>query len=451
MSITHKWIGHTTTTTSRVGARSDADGDITLTVNGTTYTETAATATNDGIVVFDVAGLSPGRRYTATFNDGSTVSIPTLPESGPYRIIVCSCVRPDWPQNALKLAMDQDPHVVVFLGDLWYDDVPVNTYGENFVGTSTSLANSQDIANYYMGHRQGRSIPFLRRLMERYPLLYMPDDHERGWNDSVYNLNSFQAKVTGAGSATQEQFETARDNGLMAAKAWMQTNPDGPGTDALHELFFSFTLPDGSAEIFVTDNISQRGQLSATDNESKSMLGSDQKAWLKDAVLESTAPNKLILSPKQYWEGGSNADTWVAQGANQGYQTELKELLAYWATVTGLSTHAGDQHSPNVQYVAADELGVTHAAHLCVVACPLGMTIFNHDSTDTRLKWWYGNNDSLKTPSPFRTCVFELITVYEDKINAKIISTVKGVVWEGEVAATGTTVSNPNAGKIAVA
>ena len=97
MTITCAWLGHATATTARYVVRSDANGALTMVIDGTTYTGTTiATATNDGIGIVTATGLLPGRTYECTLSvaGASTISrqIKTMPTAAPFKVAFTSCL-----------------------------------------------------------------------------------------------------------------------------------------------------------------------------------------------------------------------------------------------------------------------------------------------------------------------------------------------------------------------
>jgi alkaline phosphatase D len=95
------------------------------------------------------------------------------------------------------------------------------------------------------------------------------------------------------------------------------------------------------AEIFLLDLRSNRDKAKGPDGPEKSMLGAEQKAWFKQALLASTATWKIIISSVPFNPGTKIEDSWGA------YLTEHQELLQF-ITGNGIKNVvvlSGDVHS----------------------------------------------------------------------------------------------------------
>lgn len=159
--------------------------------------------------------------------------------------------------------------------------------------------------------------------------------------DPVYNLT--QRKITHVTVRVDDDNVTVSDSGYFA---------EGDSFIA-PQIYYSFKY--GDVEFFAIDNASYRDTMTDTDNSSKDLLGTRQKAWLKDAVKDSTAVFKVILSGNNWGAAASGSEghnwSWDA------YQTEMAEIWDYWAAAgtNGIIVLSGDLH----QSVAWKALGTT--------------------------------------------------------------------------------------------
>jgi alkaline phosphatase D len=95
------------------------------------------------------------------------------------------------------------------------------------------------------------------------------------------------------------------------------------------------------AEIFLLDLRSSRDRAKELDGPDKSMLGAEQKAWFKQALLASTVTWKIVISSVPFNPGMKIEDAWGA------YLTERNELLQFinGNGIKNVVILSGDVHS----------------------------------------------------------------------------------------------------------
>jgi alkaline phosphatase D len=187
-----------------------------------------------------------------------------------------SCIKPNWPyvpfqdHTAIPGAADLADRIaqdklefLMFMGDFIYSDVPHPVTSR---------------AAYAKKYRQVFASKDYRRVYERTPTLYIYDDHELS-ND-----------YAGEGNDTNPVWQLSSP----AYESYIgQGNPDSPKHGA-H--YYSFDY--GDVAFFVWDTRRYRTRNEATDDESKSMLGPEQKEiflnWL--AQVNQTSTFKFVVS-----------------------------------------------------------------------------------------------------------------------------------------------------------
>lgn len=178
----------------------------------------------------------------------------------------------------------QAPLFFIHLGDLHYQDIAVNDVG-------TFLSAYDDVL----------SQPNQAALFAQVPTLYMWDDHDFGPNNS-------HAGVPG------------RD---AACEAYRLRVPHPPLVEPGPTGAVYFTHRVGRVLFIFTDQRSMASPQGATDNASKTILGSTQKAWFK-GVLSDPANSGLLFVwvCSRVWGGvpTTGADHWG------GFTTERTEL-----------------------------------------------------------------------------------------------------------------------------
>lgn len=397
MAIDFWWIGlhETPTTAIKLAARCDSNGALTAVVNGTTYTGTTInTSTNDGVGVVDITGLTPDTQYSISLNqdgDSKTATVSTAPSDtdGVWDFCVGSCMFHNSTRNPGTMAMvDWKPVFIANLGDFIYMNSDVQpAWGESPANYNTNLTTATTTENYYAQWRQGYRHP-ASDYMRDVPSFIMPDDHEfpsDDWDHSIANISDPGFNNPCSFVTLQSEVDAIWNSANQASISYTLGNPDhidsetpdappasGQAASNYPVRYFRFTV--GPIDFICLDNISHRSSVRQTpDDATKTMLGANQKQWLKDILAASTATYAVIFCTKKTWNNeGDNTDAWFPSGANVGYTTERGEIESYidaksgWAN-TNLSViwFTGDTHIANV-------IENTSTQHLCVNGCPLG-------------------------------------------------------------------------------
>jgi len=440
MAVTHWWLGAATATTATVVCRSNSTATVTVACNGGTFTGSANTGTKDGIVAVTVTGLSADSQYAYTIDGAVGGTLKTQPASGDVWIATGSCWHGDRRDVLADIVRQQyDLDLYIALGDFPYCETTYTQGGETGVSVAASVANSKDSSLYYKQHRIFRLIPGIKELMRNVPFMYMADDHEYPMDDAgpTY-LTQYQAEVTGAGAALQADLDAAWTAARTAIAAYSTGFTPASGYDS-DALYGTYSLPN--VDVFLIDCINYRSSPTATDNASKTMLGTNQKTWLLAAVAASSKPFKLIATGKQLFKGGGNTDTFVPVGVNLGYLTERNEILYGLRNVTGVLWVAGDQHLWSDQWVAADVIGAGYPAVNCLCACPtsvdLNTTGVAGYDTGVRSKV----NGYPQATSVLRDAVVGLFRFSEDRAYRYLYSMRRGLIPCGYVEAGSNAVS----------
>jgi len=97
----------------------------------------------------------------------------------------------------------------------------------------------------------------------------------------------------------------------------------------------------GCADFFLLDVRAMRDPIGSADGPGKSILGAEQKAWLRRQLLASVAPWKVIFSTTPFNPGTKPKDGWGS------YLRERNELVAFIRAnnIQGIVFASGDIHS----------------------------------------------------------------------------------------------------------
>lgn len=166
-------------------------------------------------------------------------------------------------------------------------------------------------------HRHTRSLRELQPLLSNTNHYAVWDDHDFGSNNSD---RGFAHKTK-----TLEAFKLYWPNPNFGL-------PDAPG------VFFKFRWAD--VDFFMLDDRYHRSPNAEKDTPSKTMLGKVQLAWLKDALLYSRAPFKVIVC------GNQVLNTLARYESFSQYSYEREDLLEFIRQykIGGILFVSGDRH-----------------------------------------------------------------------------------------------------------
>jgi len=283
-----------------------------------------AKAEHDGCLVLRADGLQPDTAYWYRLKyDGIADRFQPLPfrartaplGAADFQIAFGSCCRIqyDAAQRIWNVVRALEPDMFVWLGDNIYAD-------------SDQPAVLTDL------YARGRAVPSLEPLLRSVPQLATWDDHDFGYNDSD-GLSPFK-----------------QDSLRIFKRFW--ANPgygeaDNPGV--------YFKQHYGGVDFFVLDGRYHRDPTDRPDNANKTMLGAQQKTWLKRALKASTTPFK-VLAIGTGWSSAENepgGDSWGV------YMTERNEIFDFIRDeqITGVVCISGDSHMGELNCIPWSERG----------------------------------------------------------------------------------------------
>lgn len=305
----------------------------------------------------DVRGLRPGRAYWYRFRADGQLSpagrTRTAPHAaragGSLRVALASCQ--NW-QNGYFTPyadmLDQDPDVVLFVGDYIYESSPSATAVRRHEGTGEPYT----LVQYRNRYAQYRSDPHLAAMHANAPWVVTFDDHEVD-NDFAGEIpqdpdkqthDAFVARLTAAYQAYYEH---------MPVRA--TAIPDGPHIRMYRRLDFGRL-----ARLNVLDTRQFRSNQATSQEGAKdpalTMLGAAQKEWLLRGMHHSPTRWNLVASQIMMAE----TDLKVGEGklwyydAWDGYQAERNALMGEFADIRNPVVLTGDRHLTMVSDLKAD-------------------------------------------------------------------------------------------------
>ena len=271
-------VGHVTDTTARIWVDVDRDGLLGVILTGAgrggVKGETRIAGSPDGIALLEIAGLEPATEYAARFTlDGTPLPVeppvvfrtfPRPATSARIRIAFVSCARVTWDsiQPAWSAVAADEPDAIVWLGD--------NGYLEH--ADSIRPADYASAERIEFRYREMRGLPSVQPVLRSMANYAIWDDRDYGDSDSD-RTNPLRTEVAGI-------FE----------RYW--ANPSYGQAPELDGIYSSFRI--GDAEVFLLDDRYWRDPDTLPDTPAKTVLGAEQKTWLKEALARSDARLKVV-------------------------------------------------------------------------------------------------------------------------------------------------------------
>jgi phosphodiesterase/alkaline phosphatase D-like protein len=262
-----------------------------------------------GDAIHTVAGLTRGTTYyyrvqmNSTTDSNSTVGrlvcFPTAATSFAFNFGSCSSVDDPAAFSAIKARAD---NLFLHLGDFWYAD-----------GTGANIDNFRNQMNTKLNTTNQGS------MYASTPMAYICSDH-----DCAMVNNGLGADQPAALALFNQAY---------------RENIPAPLVATTSGIYHTFTY--GRVRFIMLDTRTFKSTAGATDNSSKTMLGTTQKAWLKNIIATSTSKVHIIATDVP-WSGPTTvgADDWG------GYNTERVEIGAALAASSLQAVFvSGDMHA----------------------------------------------------------------------------------------------------------
>ena len=291
--------------------------------NARTSAPVQAVLANDLTVVIKFDGLKPAATYwyrvlvngevdRYRIQPSAARTAPDRPQS--FRVGFGSCARiardPD--QRIFRVVDAQSPDLFFWLGDNVYADA------------ETEVAFADE-------YRRQRNVTSLQGVIRSIPQFAIWDDHDFGYNN-------------GDGEYPYKDQSLAVFKRYWANPAYGQ--PNNPG------VYFDYSY--AGIDFFFLDGRYYRSPNAAQDGPEKSFLGKTQTTWLKERLLASRAPFK-ILACGSGWSmaDGLTGDTWAA------FRTERDALFDFIRErrIEGVVCLSGDSHVGELNCIPCSEKG----------------------------------------------------------------------------------------------
>jgi alkaline phosphatase D len=311
--------------------------------------------------VYDGAASEVGRCRTLPEPDAS-------PDSLSLAVASCNHYLSGY-FGAFAHVAEEDVEFLVHLGDFIYEEGG-DGIGDRSLDLPTGNRKAHGLADFRYLYRRYRSDEFLQRALRNHTLIHTWDDHEivgdRWWD---YDADAPATEKHPRGDDPEFMRQLYVD-GIRAYTEYVPVRaryePSGEelAPDAIREnfrLYRSFEFGD-LADLFMTDERLYRSTPpgtgektvavpveTAVENPGRTMLGKDQRTWLREGLADSDAAwklwgNEVLAASFRFFRDGRitvNADAW------DGYRTERERLLSSLADadVENVVALTGDMHS----------------------------------------------------------------------------------------------------------
>jgi alkaline phosphatase D len=292
-------------------------------------------AGRDFTVKVDVTGLAANTWYWYRFDMEGSLSIVGRTRTAPnaqvdrlrFAVVSCQNFGAGLYYNAYNdMAQREDLDAVIHLGDYIYE-YAASTSGNGIeVLPPNEIVSLSDYRQRYASYRLDAN---LREVHRKWPFYTVWDDHESANNSWSGGAQNHQPDTEGP-------WEDRLANSQQAYFEWLPIRPKAPDSYSIYR-----TIPMGPLVdlIMIDTRIEGRDEEvgltnPAIDDPNRTMLGAEQKQWLKNQLSTSTAQwkiigNQVMFAPLElpaipliFPNGGIlNADQW------DGYRPERTEII----------------------------------------------------------------------------------------------------------------------------
>ncbi|MET8990348.1 alkaline phosphatase D family protein [Nonomuraea wenchangensis] len=308
----------------------------------------------------ELSGLEPGREYFYRFRAegrlspaGRTRTTPTGAAT-PLTFAVAACAHYEHGYyTAYRRLAEQEPDLVVFLGDYMYEYGPSGyTALAGRVRTHTP-GKCRTLADYRLRHAQYKSDPDLQRAHAGAPWLVAFDDHEveNNWAGEVSSTGA-----TGFADRRAHAFRAYYEN-MPLRRASLRGTSLRVNRRVSWGTLARFHLLD--TRQFRDDQACLDGVRAGCDERlsgGRTLLGRDQWRWLEDGLHGSTARwnllgQQIMVAQRDFKTGPGrevNLDSW------DGYAAERTRLLGALSRTSNPVVLTGDAHMHHLAELKPD-------------------------------------------------------------------------------------------------
>ena len=315
--VVYMWSGALKPTSIRINVCMQRSGPIRLTIQDSAGKEIILPAfemtddddepdNNFNIATFDIEGLTPDSQYSYWVvangvRDSKTGQFKT-PAYGAFSFKVAfgNCCQTGSESELFLDILKKDPLMFIHTGDFHYENIQENEpklFRDAYKKVMASATQSELYLNT--------------------PVAYMWDDHDYG-GDNTNETSPSAAAAQAMYRHCVPHHELEKESGAI---------------------YHSFTI--GRVKFVMTDNRSHRDPITKPDNVEKTMLGAEQKTWLKQELLTGKYENILTVWVNSVpWISSRDIDTWA------GFSNERREISNFIEQneIRNIAMIGGDAH-----------------------------------------------------------------------------------------------------------
>jgi alkaline phosphatase D len=324
------------------------EGFTDIVASGSAFTD----GTKDFTVKVDVTGLAANSWFYYRFNMEGSMSPVGRTRTAPdamvdglrFAVVSCQNFGGGIRYNSYNhLVQRDDIDAVIHLGDYIYEN-PTSLSGNGIeIMPPNEIVSLSDYRQRYASYRSDDN---LKEAHRKWPFYVVWDDHESANNSWMHGAQNHQPDTEGP-------WEERLANSQQAYFEWLPIRPKAEDSYSIYR-----TIPLGPLVdlIMIDTRIEGRDEevpptSPDIDDPNRTMLGAEQKQWLKGQLSGSTAQwkiigNQVMFAPLEvpsipiiFPQGGIiNADQW------DGYRPERSELIR----------HISDNSIDNVVIITGD-------------------------------------------------------------------------------------------------
>lgn len=257
------------------------------------YSSTFATTNKTAKIT--VTGLNSLTNYyygvevNGTLQTGGRGQFKTFPNSGSATNFTCafaSCSLTGTNSTVFNSIKSYNPAFFIHMGDFHYENIDTNNI-QLFRDAYNTVFSASNRASFHAN----------------VPTVYMWDDHDYGTDVTADGNNKYNPAATAAHASYRERVP----HYPLA----------GTGTAPIYQSFVY-----GRVRFIVLDIHTAKDRHTDPDSTTKTMLGTTQKAWFKNELLQ-TEPVKVIVNSQPWIDTANDDDNWTY------FPDERKELMDF--------------------------------------------------------------------------------------------------------------------------
>jgi hypothetical protein len=312
------WSGAMTTTSASVKAKLTQDSllvrlavSLDSSFSAPLYSDydTALTSENSRVVDLQISGLTPNQQYLYALEVGGVLDLQTKGKfhtfpagAASFKFAFASCALTASNHQVFETILSENPLFFFHLGDFHYLNIGINDRNLFRQAYETVLAS-----------------PNQSRLYRNVPIAYIWDDHDYGPNNS----------------------DSTAPGRLASRLTYQEYVPHYPLAFGPGDVSINQTFAIGRVKFIVCDSRSARSPAGAPDDSTKTVLGTLQKDWFKQELLDSKDNYPLMVWVNTFpWIGTTGDDAWNL------YANERRELANFLKDndIHNLCMISGDAH-----------------------------------------------------------------------------------------------------------